>query len=79
MYQDILDGPHRKIAYRIWGWLQVIVGAIAAYLTVTTEVVPKWVLGATAVITLLGSQLNFTASDNTLPGKLKVSDLKSDV
>lgn len=77
MYQDILTGPSRKTIYRIYGWLQIIAGAVAAYIAVTQDTAPKWTLGVAAVLTLVGSQLNFTSSDNTPPSGVLIHDLES--
>ena len=76
MYQDILDGPSRKVAYRIYGWLQIIAGALAIYTVTAWDSTPKWVTAVLAVLTFIGSQFNFTSADNTLPAGLTVKQLK---
>ena len=78
MYQDILDGPSRKVAYKIYGWLQVIAGALAVYLTATMDTIPKWVSAILAVLLFIGSQFNFVSSDNTIPPGLTVKQLKNE-
>lgn len=75
MFTDLLDGPARKRAYRVWAWSLIIISLIIAYVSVTLDDTPSWVSGLSVVVNLFGSMLGFTAADNTPNYGIRMSDV----
>jgi hypothetical protein len=66
---DIVAAPYRKIAYRVFAVLGVILGAVQVGYGAASAPQPSWLLIALSVCAFLGGAFGFTAASNVHPGR----------
>lgn len=69
MFKDILSNSTRKIIYRIWAWLNVIILVTISILdnlsSISTPKLDEWLQAIIVGLTLFGSLVGLAAADNT--------------
>ena len=62
---DIIPGKYRKVAYRVYATIGVVLGAIQTWVGASVDASqPSWLLPALAVFAFVGGAFGLVAGDN---------------